>query len=226
MLKFFQRIGLALVLALGLLACRQNPEQPTEPNIDLQDPAPDSSANRSSEEEDKQLSGFAGIRFDQSLEDIRRSRPGALIREDYYIVGEGERLPSATLYPDSDSSLMLVFASEARDTLQRIVVSGSDSGGSVYRLEGISIGSRLAEVQHINGRPFLMSGLGWDYPARAFDWQEGYLPSNLLLVFGAANQVSKTPEALRGDGMFSSQLESWDDLDMRVEEMVIMRPRD
>ena len=214
MLKFFQRIGLALVLALGLLACRQNPEQPTEPKIDLQDPAPDSSANRSSEEGDKQLSGFAGIRFDQSLEDIRRSRPGALIREDYYIVGEGERLPSAVVNPNTDSSLTVLFESEERQSVSRIVITD----GSNLEVAGIRIADSLEDVERLNGRPFLMSGLEWDYPGRVADWQGGKLPENLLVVLSSSSADS-APKDVTGDGLFSSRLEAWKSLNMRVVEI-------
>jgi hypothetical protein len=40
---------------------------------------------------------------------------------------------------------------------------------------GIRIGTALAEIEQMNGKPFKLSGFDWDYGGRVTDWQDGKL---------------------------------------------------
>jgi hypothetical protein len=40
---------------------------------------------------------------------------------------------------------------------------------------GVQIGSTLAEVEALNGKPFTLAGFDWDYAGTVTDWQEGKL---------------------------------------------------
>lgn len=52
--------------------------------------------------------------------------------------------------------------------------------------EGIGIGTPLAEVEAMNGKPFPLYGFGWDYAGTVIDWEGGRLSRTgcrLLLRF-------------------------------------------
>lgn len=69
--------------------------------------------------------------------------------------------------------------------------------------EGLKIGSTVAEVEKANGKPFKISGFGWDYGGFAIGWEGGALDvetrngCNLLVRF--APQGETTPEGALGD---------------------------
>lgn len=80
-----------------------------------------------------------------------------------------------------------VTALFARDKARRITIVWSDEkkqrGISQMAFErdatwvagGVRIGSGLAEVETLNGRPFTLSGFEWDYGGTVGDWRGGAL---------------------------------------------------
>jgi len=43
----------------------------------------------------------------------------------------------------------------------------------------ISLGTSLTQLEQINGRPFVLSGFGWDYSGTVESWQNGALSKDL-----------------------------------------------
>lgn len=83
--------------------------------------------------------------------------------------------------------------------------------GSAWRgPHGLAIGTALTEVERVNGRPFVLSGFGWDYGGTVTDWKGGALARlpggcRLLVRFEqGANPPGKAAEAVSGDRDFSS----------------------
>lgn len=68
--------------------------------------------------------------------------------------------------------------------------------------EGIHVGSTLAYVEKVNGKPFTISGFGWDYGGYAADFKGGRLAS---LSGGCVLQLrfdgATLPEGVSGDGV-------------------------
>jgi hypothetical protein len=77
---------------------------------------------------------------------------------------------------------------------------------SRWNLSGITIGSSLAEVQKVNGKPFLVSGFDWDYGGFVADWKGGALSRmeggcSVMMRFG---KETGAPRNLSGDGVKAS----------------------
>lgn len=105
-------------------------------------------------------------------------RYGALnVRRDSIALGEGESSPGTLLFPsDSLRRVEILW----RDTIDfrepyRVEIRGAASRWFVA--PGVSLGTTLAELERLNGRPFLLFGFGWDYSGTINSWDGGRLDS-------------------------------------------------
>jgi hypothetical protein len=77
--------------------------------------------------------------------------------------------------------------------------------------EGVGVGTTLAEVEKINGRPFRLAGFDWDFSGTVMDWRGGKLDQRrgacrLVIRFGISDDLSvRTHNAVSGDKTFSSR---------------------
>jgi len=75
---------------------------------------------------------------------------------------------------------------------------------SRWNVAGVTIGSSLAQVQRINGKPFLVNGFEWDFGGWVADWKGGIFGRPLrggckvALRFGTD---AITPKGLSGEGV-------------------------
>ena len=137
-------------------------------------------------------------------------------------VGEGETAKATVVFPRDKARRVEVFW---RDEKRRRGLSEMRvSIGSTWRTaQGVAVGMTLADVEAINGRPFLLAGFGWDYGGTTLDWKEGKLaalPGGCLLRL-RFDQQKPTDADIDGDRAFSS-----DDTGMRsvapiVEEIAL-----
>ncbi|ESQ87325.1 hypothetical protein ABAC460_20080 [Asticcacaulis sp. AC460] len=75
---------------------------------------------------------------------------------------EGTQLMGAILYPDDPKRRIdIVWWDEAKTVVSTVRARGEDS--RITGPLGIRIGTPLTEVEAANGKPFLISGFGWDY---------------------------------------------------------------
>jgi hypothetical protein len=90
---------------------------------------------------------------------------------------------------------------------------GKESQVQWYVNNGVKVGTKLTELEQINGKPFSFSGFGWDYGGSVVDWNGGKLmnadsTSYLAIILGydyenqALNPIS---EKVMGDKSFSSK---------------------
>lgn len=88
-------------------------------------------------------------------------------------LGEGETIPGVVLYPtDPSRRLLLAWYNEPGfKQLERLVISGERSRW--YVKPGITTGVRLDSLQRLNGKPFYMFGIGWDYGGTVVNWDDG-----------------------------------------------------
>ncbi len=95
--------------------------------------------------------------------------------------------------------------------------------------DGPTIGTTLKEVQQINGRPFSISGFGWDYGGTLYDAKGGTLGGNgqrgyLSLQFGYDSnspKAEKLAQKVSGDRTFMSNNLAMQQLNPTVTEMVV-----
>lgn len=75
---------------------------------------------------------------------------------------EGTQLMGAILYPDDPKRRIdVVWWDEARTVVSTVRTRGENS--RVTGPLGVHIGTPLAQVEATNGKPFQISGFGWDY---------------------------------------------------------------
>ncbi|MBX6425901.1 MAG: hypothetical protein IRZ09_08280 [Variibacter sp.] len=112
---------------------------------------------------------------------------------------EGSKLDASVVYPaDPQRRLEVLWHDEqARARPAAIVITG---GSRWVAPGGLRLGMALGDVEKRNGKPFHLSGFGWDYGGSVVDWDNGKLDQldggcrmNLRFV-----QDGKTPQAALG----------------------------
>ena len=83
-------------------------------------------------------------------------------------VGEGYTEEATVVFGDSPSDRLEVFWKDkaARSGPLRVVVRQTATGFPMSRWHtpaGLTLGMRLRDIERRNGRPFRLSGFGWDY---------------------------------------------------------------
>jgi len=86
---------------------------------------------------------------------------------------EGETMKASVLYPgDPKARLEITWSDEA--ARRGPTIRAKDQSAWTIA-SGIRIGTALADVEKINGKPFKLSGFDWDLGGRVLDWQGGAL---------------------------------------------------
>jgi hypothetical protein len=132
-------------------------------------------------------------------------------------IGEGETVTASVIFPrDKARRVEVLWIDEKR---RRKPSEIRVSTGSRWRTaQGVAVGMPLAEVESINGKPFLMYGFGWDYGGTANEWQEGALAakSGECVLWLRFDQTQRTDADIDGERSFSS-----DDAGMRSAKPVV-----
>lgn len=90
---------------------------------------------------------------------------------------------------------------------------GKESQVQWYVTNGVKVGTKLTELEQINGKPFNFSGFGWDYGGSVVDWNGGKLINSdstsylsIILAYDYENQaLSPVAEKVMGDKSFESK---------------------
>ncbi|GAB3518766.1 hypothetical protein [Emticicia fontis] len=109
------------------------------------------------------------------------------------------------------------------------VEPGKENQVKWYTTNGVKVGTKLTELEQINGKPFNFSGFGWDYGGSVVDWNGGKLmnadsTSYLAIILGydyenqALNPIS---EKVMGDQAFSSKNPNAQKLNPFVSHLII-----
>lgn len=112
-----------------------------------------------------------------TLTDLRRIYGAANVRAEPIDAGEGETAPGATVFPDDSLRQVQVAFRDSSGTAPRFVVIRGDS--SLWHTDrGVTLGTRLARLTALNGRPFMLLGFGWDYGGTVASWNGGTLTAD------------------------------------------------
>lgn len=115
------------------------------------------------------------------------------------IFGEG-----VVLFPNNSRNRVEIYWEDT--TSQRptsIRVYGDSTGTDWKTADGITIGTTMADVEKLNGKPFDFSGTGWDYGGFVSDWKGGKFDNSLMLRF-ESTEVEGDAGNVSGEGIFSS----------------------
>lgn len=99
----------------------------------------------------------------------------ANVRDQNVDVGEGETEPGTILFPQDPYRTIAILWKDPETKLapSAVILSGSASRWKADH--GISLGTSLRDIEHINGRPFVIAGFGWDYGGTVLSWEDGVL---------------------------------------------------
>lgn len=129
---------------------------------------------------------------------------------------EGMETNATVIFPKDPAKMLTVFwwdddkrARPAAVTVQADFAADPD-GGDPWKTdiqwqtgEGLKIGSDIAAVEKANGKPFRISGFGWDYGGFAISWESGALDAaqrnGCFLLMRFATTGDSTPESILGD---------------------------
>jgi|SRR5262249_36629622 len=122
---------------------------------------------------------------------------------------EGERLKASVIYPNDPRLRLEVLWNNDRALRDPLIRINSQSIWSAPN--GIRLKLPLADIEKMNGKPFKLSGFGWDYGGRATDWQAGALarpqPGGCAVSIGFSSADNAPQAALAkvsGDNEFQS----------------------
>lgn len=132
-------------------------------------------------------------------------------------VGEGQRVSGTRLFAGRLDELEIEWKGDRRSP-KRMTIR---TPGSSWRTHsGLKIRDSLEDVTLTNGRPFNLTGLGWDYPGRTLGWNGGTLPPELQLEFRATQQIP-AQQMLMGEGPYSSSHPSFQNMGLVIETIYI-----
>lgn len=90
---------------------------------------------------------------------------------------EGEKIKASVIFPrDPARRVEFIWGNEAKRTDPLIRIQGKSGWIAPF---GIRLGTPVEEVEKINGKPFVVSGFGWDYGGTVTDWKGGKLAGQL-----------------------------------------------
>lgn len=173
---------------------------------------------------------------------VRMYGKSNVVDRDVYL-GEGESEPGTILFPnDPERSIEILWKDpEKKSEPESLTIRGNKSRWRT--LHGISLGTSLKQLEHFNGKPFSMSGYGWDYSGTIMSWNQGMLAQDLgefdsqvsehgrillRLTCNATTAGSMTHEEdtqVEGDRDLSSDLPVLQKMNPCVGEMVWVFPR-
>jgi hypothetical protein len=111
--------------------------------------------------------------------DLRRLFPEASIKDDEIELDEGMLQPATLVYNDNASERLAVsWTSKGPDAhpKQIFVCWGRRRGPCRWQASGgIRVGTRLKDLEVMNGKPFMVSGFGWNYGGNVLSWDAGAL---------------------------------------------------
>ena len=125
----------------------------------------------------------------------------------YYPEGMGE-YANTLLYPDTRNQVEFIWLDDSLtfSGLSSISLAGTETDWKTK--EGITLGTKLKELEVINQKSFTFSGLGWDYGGKV-NWNEGRLYGRKLFITLEYPGESMPPqyEGLLGDQEIKSDSE-------------------
>lgn len=122
---------------------------------------------------------------------------------------EGEKIGSTVLFPkDPKRRIELFWADDAKRAGLTAARPGRKNPSAAPN--GVRPGMGVAEVETLNGKPFLLSGFGWDYGGSVTDWKGGALEKpapggcTVQVRFGLPESVDVVAAKVAGDQEFAS----------------------
>ena len=143
-------------------------------------------------------------------------------------LGEGVRERGTVVFPDEPIKRAAVLWKDLSNNQmpERIQITGSKTLWKTA--QGITLGTSLRELERLNGRPFVLTGFGWDYGGTIISWERGALARAFAtggrIILRLRPPSGLTQGALRpvtGDREFRSNHVTMQRLNPRIYQMII-----
>ena len=133
-------------------------------------------------------------------------------------IGEGETVAASIIFPGTSREATVIWAPDKKnEKVDRVVITGEE-----WLLPaGIRPGDELAEVEQINGGPFMIYGFGWDYGGVGY-FKGGQLDRKVQIWFRPAIEEGPDYEKVLGDSLFNSADQAMRAVDPRITEIAIV----
>lgn len=139
---------------------------------------------------------------------------------------EGAKLNASVIFPNDPKRRLEVLWQDEQGRAQpsAIVITGASQWAAPG---GLRLGMPLPDVERHNGKPFTLSGFGWDYGGSATDWEGGKLDQpagSCRIGLRFALDATTTPETrgkVDGDRPFLSNDAAIRAAKPKVSEIVI-----
>lgn len=109
-----------------------------------------------------------------TIADLRRLYGRGNVKEGRVPGSEGETVRGVILLPEDSTRRAYIYWRDTAALADPRQVLILDAGTRWRTINGISIGTPLAELERLNGRSFAFNGFEWDYGGYA-DWSSGEL---------------------------------------------------
>lgn len=167
--------------------------------------------------------------------DLDRWFPKAAIKDDEIELDEGMLEPATLVYPGAPSETLAIAWKDGHPR-EIFICFGHRRGACKWETRsGIRMGTRLSELERMNGRAFTISGFGWNYGGNVISWEGGKLArldcgARLVLtldgdrVRGGDYTVELSPEerhSISGDRPISSSMAAFHKLNPGVAGMLM-----
>lgn len=173
--------------------------------------------------EDADLSVVIGERVGPITENTTRNKLNGLygaanVTDTAYPIGEGETVGATVIFPGTPREATVIWAPGKRnEKVDRVVVTGSQ-----WLLPaGIRPGDTLAEMETINGGPFMIYGFGWDYSGVAY-FKGGKLDRKVQVWLRPSIETGPDYEKVLGDSLFNSSAREMRAVDPRIAKVAIV----
>lgn len=111
--------------------------------------------------------------------DLVRMYGAANVVDEEADVGEGDMEIVTIVFPkDPKRSIEILWKDpDKKDEPSSLTIRGNKSRWKA--MHEISLGTSLKQLERLNGKPFHMSGYGWDYSGTIMSWDNGTLAQDL-----------------------------------------------
>jgi hypothetical protein len=170
---------------------------------------------------------LGSVPWEGSEQELIGAFGAASVRDKLITMGEGATAPGAIVYPDDPQRRIEIVWGDpgAKRNLSRVILRGDRSRWTLP--PGISLGTSLRELEEKNGRPFRLTGFGWDYAGAVISWQGGALDSTLTpgvhiyLMPRPEHRAGPEYSRLQGDREFPSSHPAMQELNPRVYQIFV-----
>ena len=164
--------------------------------------------------------------FLMKREDLVARYGDAAVKDELLNIGEGRLAPGTTVFSGTRDHLDIFWNERGGPkVLTSVIVRSPETTWS--SIDGITIGTDLKAIETINGGPFRLMGLAWDYQGTTMSWAAGKLAAReqercrlrLRLRPDEAAQALDAYQQVQGTREFTSSHPAMQELNPRVYEM-------